>query len=55
MHIDLQLLIAVGVGAHLLAALAKTLWKSPQRQAQVDAIETKVDAVLAALQQSVKS
>ena len=50
MHIDLQLLIAAGVGTHLLAALAKTLWKTPQRQAQVDAIEAKVDAVLAALQ-----
>ncbi len=55
MHIDLQLLIAAGVGAHLLAALAKTLWKSPQRQAQVDAIEAKVESVLAALQGSGKS
>ncbi len=50
MHIDTQLLIALGVGAHILGALAKALWKSPQRQAQVDAIESKVDAVLAALQ-----
>ena len=50
MHIDTQVLIALGVGTHLLAALAKTLWKSPQRQAQADAIEAKVDAVLAALQ-----
>ncbi len=55
MHIDLQLLIAVGVGSHLLAALVKTLWKSPRRQAQVDAIEAKVDSVLAALQGSGKS
>ena len=55
MHIDLQLLVALGVGAHLLAALAKTLWKTPQRQAQVDSIERKVDAVLGALQQSGKS
>ena len=54
MHIDLQILVAIGVGAHLAAALAKTLWKSPQRQAQVDAIEQKVDAVLAALQQAGK-
>ena len=54
MHIDTQFLIAVGVGAHLLAAIAKTLWKSPQRQAQVDAIERKVDAVLGVLQQSGK-
>lgn len=55
MHIDLQLLVALGVGAHLLAALAKTLWKTPKRQAQVDAIERKVDAVLGALQGSAKS
>ena len=54
MHIDAQFFIAVGVGTHLLAALAKTLWKTPQRQAQADAIEAKVDAVLAALQQGVK-
>ena len=54
MHIDTQFLIAVGVGAHLLAALVKALWKSPQRQAQVDAIEQKVDAVLGALQQAGK-
>ena len=50
MHIDLQLLIALGVGSHLLAALAKTVWKSPQRQAQVDRVESKLDAVLGALQ-----
>ena len=50
MHIDLQLLIAAGVGSHLLAALAKMIWKSPQRQAQVDAIENKLDAVLGVLQ-----
>ena len=54
MHIDLQLLVALGVGAHLLAALAKTLWKTPQRQAQVDAIERKLDSVLGALQESAK-
>ncbi len=54
MHIDLQFLVALGVGTHLLASLAKTLWKTPQRQAQVDAIESKVDAVLGALQGSAK-
>ena len=54
MHIDLQFLIAVGVGSHLLAALAKTVWKTPQRQAQVDAIESKLDAVLGALQSAEK-
>lgn len=51
MHIDLQLLVALGVGTHLLAALAKMLWKAPKRQAQVDAIEQKIEAVLGALQQ----
>lgn len=54
MHIDLQLLTALGVGAHLLAALAKMLWKSPKRQAQVDAIERKVNSVLGALGGSAK-
>ena len=54
MHINTQFFIAIGVGVHLLAALAKTLWKTPQRQAQADAIEAKVDSILAALQQGVK-
>ena len=48
MHIDW--LIALGVGVHLLATLAKAIWKSPQRQAQADAIEQKIDDILAALQ-----
>ena len=51
MHIDLQFLAVLGIGAHLLASMAKTIWKTPQRQAQVDAIERKVDAVLGALGQ----
>ena len=46
MHIDSQTLILVGVGAHLLAALAKTLFHAPKRQAQIDTIERKVDEVL---------
>jgi hypothetical protein len=46
MHIDPQTLIAVGVAAHLLAALAKTVFRTPKRQAQIDAIERKVDEVL---------
>ena len=46
MHIDAQTLIAAGVVAHLLAALAKTLFRTPKRQAQIDAIERKVDEVL---------
>lgn len=49
MHIDPQTLIALGVGTHLLAALAKTLWKTPRQQAQIDAIESKVDEVLGQL------
>ncbi len=50
MHIDAQTLIAAGVGIHLLAALGKTLFKSPQRQAQIDAIERKVEAILGEMQ-----
>ena len=49
MHFDPQTLIAVGVGIHLLAALGKAVFKSPQRQAQIDAIERKVDEVLGTL------
>ena len=49
MHVDPQTIIAIGVVSHLLAALAKTIWKTPQRQAQIDAIESKVDALLAEL------
>lgn len=46
MHIDPQDLVALGVGLHLLAALAKAIWKTPQRQAQIDTIEQKVDDIL---------
>ncbi len=46
MHIDLQGLVALGVGLHLLAALAKAVWKTPQRQAQIDTIEQKVNDIL---------
>lgn len=49
MHIDPQTFAAVGIAVHLLAALAKTVWKAPQRQAQIDSIEGKVDALLAQL------
>lgn len=49
MHIDLQSLVAAGVGLHLLGALAKTVWRSPRRQAQIDAIERKVDELLSDL------
>ena len=49
MHIDPQTLIAVGVAVHLLAALGKAVFKSPQRQAQINAIERKVDEVLSAM------
>ena len=54
MHIDLQLFIALGVGVHLLAAAARLLWKAPRRQAQVNAIEAKLDAVLGVLQNTAK-
>lgn len=50
MHVSTQDLILVGVALHLLAALGKTLFKSPKRQAQIDAIEAKVDGVLDQLQ-----
>ena len=46
MHIDPQTLILVGVGAHLLAALARAVFHTPKRQAQIDSIERKVDQVL---------
>ena len=46
MHIDLQGLVAAGVGVHLLAALAKAIWKTPQKQAQIDAIEQKLNDIL---------
>ncbi len=54
MHIDAQTLTAIGVGAHLLAALLKTVWKAPKRQAQVDAIERKVDEMLGELKGAAK-
>ncbi len=54
MHIDPQTLIAAGVAVHLLAALAKTLFRTPKRQAQIDAIERKVDEVLGEVKGSLK-
>ncbi len=54
MHIDPQTLIAAGVAAHLLGALAKTLFHTPRRQAQIDAIEQKVDEVLGEVKSSLK-
>ena len=46
MHIDAQTVIAAGVIVHMLAAVAKALFRTPGQQAQVDAIERKVDEVL---------
>ncbi len=54
MHIDAQTVIAAGVATHLLAALAKTLFRTPRRQAQIDAIERKVDEVLGEVKGSLK-
>ena len=54
MHLDTQTLIAAGVGLHLLAALAKTLFKTPRQQAQISTIETKVDEILGQLKGTVK-
>jgi hypothetical protein len=50
MHIDLNQIIALGVAAHLLGAIAKTLFHSPKQQAQIDAIEAKLDNVVATVQ-----
>jgi len=47
MHIDPQTVIAAGVAAHLLLFLAKFLFRSPGQRAQINAIERKVDEVLA--------
>jgi hypothetical protein len=49
MHFDLNTLIAIGVGAHLLGALAKTIFHAPKQQAQIDAIEAKVNTVVTAV------
>ncbi len=49
MHIDTQTVIAALVGFHLLAALARAFFKAPKQQAQISAIETKVDDILGAL------
>ncbi len=54
MHLDPQTVIAVGVGTHLLAALARALFHAPRRQAQIDAIERKVDEVLGQVNGSLK-
>lgn len=50
LRISTQDLILVGVGLHLLAALGRALIKAPKRQAQIDAIEAKIDGVLTTLQ-----
>lgn len=54
MHFDLQTWIAAGVGLHLLAAFARALFKAPRQQAQISAIETKVDVILGQLTESAK-
>ena len=54
MHLDLQTVIAAGVTLHLLAAFAKALFKTPRQQAQISAIETKVDDILGQLKGTVK-
>ena len=51
MH-DTQTWVAACVAVHLLAALGKAIWKTPQRQAQIDTIESKVDALLAELRKA---
>lgn len=46
-----QNLILVGVSLHLLGGLAKAVFRTPKQQAQIDAIEAKVDSVLGEVQQ----
>ena len=54
MHLDIQAVIAAGVGIHLLTALAKVLFKTPQQQDQISAIEAKVDDILGQLKEVLK-
>ncbi len=49
MHFDPQTAIAAGVAAHLLLFIAKALFRSPGQQTQINAIERKVDEVLATI------
>jgi len=49
MTLDTQTLIAWGVGAHLLASLAKWVFKTPRQQAQIDRLEGKIETVLTTL------
>ena len=49
MSVDINNLILAGVLTHLLAGLGKALFKAPKQQAQIDSIEGKVDAVIAAI------
>lgn len=46
MHFDVQTWIALGVGAHLVGALGKMIFHTARQKAQIDAIESKVEAVL---------
>ena len=52
--IDAPTVAAVGSACTCWRALAKALFRTPQRQAQIDAIERKVDAVLGEVQGSLK-
>ena len=47
-----QTWLLVGVFAHLVAAIAKALVHTPRQQAQIDSIETKLDAVIAQVAQA---
>ena len=50
-HFSTQNLILVGVFAHLMLALGKSVFKAPQQQAQLDHVSAKLDSVLSAAQQ----
>jgi len=50
MHFDTQTWIALGVGAHLIGALARTIFHTPKQKAQIDAIEGKLETILRQVQ-----
>lgn len=50
-HLTTQNLILAGVFAHLFLTLSRSIWRRPKQQAQIDAIERKVDGVVSTAQQ----
>ncbi len=50
-YLTTQNLILAGVFAHLFLALSRSIWKRPAQQAQINAIESKVDSTVSTVQQ----